>query len=96
MDSDRKNPLVWKPRRVEGILRQEADGMAVLLELKSGRYYSLNATGSRIWDLCDGTRSGADIARRLGEEYGTPLSTVETDVAALLTEFACEKLVCDC
>ena len=65
MDSDRKNPLDWKPRRVEGILRQEADGMAVLLELKSWRYYSLNATGSRIWDLCDGTRSGADIARQL-------------------------------
>ena len=39
----------------------EVDGEAVSVNLKSGVYYSLNAVGSRIWQLVQESSSVGDI-----------------------------------
>lgn len=82
-----------RPRPRDGILRQEADGSVVLLCLESGRYYSLNLVGSRVWELCDGVRTLAEIAGQLAQEFDAPRPVIEADVLSLVGELLGEKLV---
>jgi hypothetical protein len=77
----------------EGILKQAAAGTCVLLRLEDGEYYSLNELGSRVWELCDGTRRVADTVAILAQEYDAPAEAIQSDVLELLTELADEKLV---
>jgi len=81
------------PRRSEGILAKEVSDSWVLLNLESGEYYALNEVGGRVWDLCDGTRSVAEVVAIISQEYDAPGEVIETDVLELLQELAHEKLV---
>jgi len=45
------------------------DTEAVLLHLDTTRYYTLNETGSRIWELLQEGRSAREITQGLQEEY---------------------------
>ncbi len=84
-----------RPRRAERILKQEAEGSVVLLSVDSGGYYSLDALGGRVWDLCSGDLTVSDIAGRLEQEYDAPRATIEADLLELLSDLAREKLVRD-
>ncbi|MGO9202504.1 MAG: PqqD family protein [Limisphaerales bacterium] len=86
-------PLATRPRRKERVLKQEAAGTAVLLDVDSGQYYAVNEVGGRVWDLCDGSRTLSEIAAIIGGEYDAPPETIERDVGELLTDLANEDLV---
>lgn len=45
------------------------DAEAVLLHLDTKRYYTLNETGSRIWELLQQGRCTQEIARSLLNDY---------------------------
>ena len=45
------------PRQDEQVHSTVLDGESVLLNLSSGRYYTLNVVGSTIWNLCRGEQS---------------------------------------
>jgi hypothetical protein len=77
----------------ENILKQEAAGTVVLLDVEDGRYYSLEDVGSRAWDLCDGTRTVAEIASLLEAEFDAPAKTILNDLLELLTDMANENLL---
>jgi len=81
------------PRRNQQVLKQEAAGTAVLLDLDDGKYFSLDEVGGRVWDLCDGSRTVREIVTILGEEYDAPVTTIEQDVAELLGDLAKEDLI---
>lgn len=72
---------------------QVTDGEAVLLNIESGEYFSLNPVGCRIWELCDGTRSAAEIASVLCEEFDVAEDVVTADVKEILDELEKEKLI---
>ena len=82
-----------RPLRKQDVISQEAGGTTVLLDMASGRYYSLNEVGRRIWDLCDGSRTVSEIVSTLSEHYNTPTETLECDVRELLAELSNEHLV---
>lgn len=65
----------------------------MLLDLDGGTYFTLNEVGARIWELCDGQRSAAQISAAVAEEYDAPSQTIERDVLELLTELQAEGLV---
>jgi pyrroloquinoline quinone biosynthesis protein D len=81
------------PRRSERVLSQHVGDTSVLLDPRSGEYYSLDEVGARIWDLCDGSRSAEQIALALSEEYDADLVTIQEDVVRLLSELQAAKLV---
>jgi coenzyme PQQ biosynthesis protein PqqD len=81
------------PQRSEGILAKGVSDSWVLLNLESGKYYALNEVGGRVWELCDGTRSVAEVVALICQEYDAPGEVIETDVLDLLQELAHEKLV---
>jgi coenzyme PQQ biosynthesis protein PqqD len=81
------------PRRRERIVAQQAAGQWVLLDVDSGRYYAVDEVGGRIWDLCDGTRTVADIAAVISGEFDAPDDAVMKDVVAFVEELSGESLL---
>ncbi|MGD0247023.1 MAG: PqqD family protein [Streptosporangiaceae bacterium] len=82
-----------RPKRREGVAAQVADGEAVLLDIESGEYFSLNSVGSRIWELCDGTRTAAEIVSVICGEFDVAEDVATADAQEILGEFARENLV---
>ncbi len=52
-----------------GVMFRDLDGEAVLLELETGRYYSLNETGTRMWILLQEHGSVETALQALLDEY---------------------------
>lgn len=69
-----------------------SDG-AVLLNLHSKRYFSLNETGTRVWGLLEQNAELDDIVRILTAEYDVPESDARSEVMALVSELLAEGLV---
>jgi hypothetical protein len=66
---------------------------SVLLNPADGNYYSLDGVGSRAWELCNGTRTLAEIAEIVGAEFGADPITVMADLAELFADMADAKLI---
>ena len=57
---------------------------AVLLNLRTNRYHSLNATGTRIWALLLEGRAEDEIVRTLSTEYTVEESLARAETRALI------------
>jgi Coenzyme PQQ synthesis protein D (PqqD) len=68
--------------RRDRVMVQQVEGDSVLLDIDNGEYFSLNEVGSRVWELCDGTRSLASIAEMICTEYDVQPSTALSDASA--------------
>jgi pyrroloquinoline quinone biosynthesis protein D len=82
-----------RPRRLEGVLAQEAQGQTVLLRLEDGGYYALDEVGAAVWELCDGSRSVAEMVVALGEQFDAPEATIRADVLEFVEELQDERLL---
>lgn len=58
----------------------EVDGEAVLLDLRSGQYYGLDALGTRIWTLLGEHRSLAAVREALLAEYDVEEARLQADL----------------
>ena len=79
--------------RRDRVMVQQVEGSAVLLDIDSGEYFTLNEVGGRVWDLCDGSRSVSSIAEALSAEYDVDSSTALQDTGDLLRSLAGSGLV---
>ncbi len=66
---------------------------AILVNLNTGSYYSLNDTGTLFWELIDGRRTLADCAVEVAKAYDVGAEVVEADLLELAAEFFDEGLV---
>lgn len=69
------------------------DGEAVVLDLESGRYFTLNRTATAVWELLDGARSVGEILAALGVRFTGDIETLRRHVGALLDDLERKKLV---
>lgn len=69
------------------------EGESVLLNLSTGRYYTLNAVGSIVWDQCTGERSLADILTVICDRFNVTTQQVEDDLVDLVAQLTEEKLI---
>lgn len=81
----------WKPN--PSLADQTLGGKSVLLDYDSRRILGLNTTGSRIWNLLDGTRSLDDVCRLLAEEHELPLEEVISDVEPFVRDLVDRELL---
>lgn len=58
------------PKRSPSALWREVEGNAVLFHEETGRAFALSSTATRIWKLCDGSRSLDDISSTLAGLHG--------------------------
>ena len=79
------------PSRVDvpsDVLFQELEGEAVLLNLKTERYYGLNAVGTRMWQLLTAEGDVNAAFKQLSHEYAVSPEVLREDMAALIAQLA--------
>jgi hypothetical protein len=69
------------------------DREAVILNLNTGNYYSLNKTGTFAWMLLENKISIEDLAKRLAGEFGIDIKIAMRDTKLLLKDLILEKIV---
>ena len=65
----------------------------VLLHVKRGTYYGLDAMGSRFWAGLNDGRMPTEICEQIAAEYGVALETVESDARAFLQDLKANEIV---
>jgi len=66
---------------------------AVLLHLDTKKYYSLNQTGLRIWQMLGEGKTPADIVDQLQAEFDVTPERARESVISLMNELITEKLL---
>lgn len=75
------------------VIFRELDNEAVLLDLASGRYFGLNAVGTRVWTLVAGGATIDDAVAVIAEEFDAPPAEIAADVTALVDELVSRGLL---
>ena len=77
----------------EGVLFQQLQDEAVLLNLGSGQYFGLDPVGTRIWNLLAEGKPLADVVATIVAEYEVETGKCETDLLKLLGDLEAQGLV---
>jgi hypothetical protein len=65
----------------------------VVLDLNSGEYFALDATGARIWEALSSASCVDDVVERVGADYEVSVAQFRADVMALAEELVNRKLM---
>ena len=76
-----------------GLLMTEIEGEAVLLDMESSYYFSLNETGTRIWRGLEDGKTEAEIIEGLVAEFDVTREEAEQTTHAFLESLRSEGLV---
>jgi len=74
-----------KVRIAEDVVYRELEGETVLLNLRTGVYFGLDAVGTRIWQLLHEGCTAAQVSERLVAEYDVAAGPCEQDLRAFMT-----------
>jgi len=81
------------PRPNPDVQGTTLDGETVLLNLGTGRYYTLNRVGTAIWEACTGTQTLQMIHTTLCGRFDAPPERIADDLFALVTHLSHEGLL---
>jgi coenzyme PQQ biosynthesis protein PqqD len=82
-----------RPRRDPSVAWRVIQGEAVMVLPATGKVHTLNAVGTRFWELIDGRRSLAEIAEQLEEEFDAPADAIAADCRRFAGELAERRLL---
>jgi Coenzyme PQQ synthesis protein D (PqqD) len=94
--ADRIDPLLVHQsvlRHNPDVQGTNMDGETVLLDLSTGRYYTLNRLGSVIWELCTGHHTISDIHAVLSDRFDVAPERALDDLVTLVNELIQEGLL---
>ncbi len=77
----------------EHVMEKRLEDTTVLLSVRTGFYYTLNATGGRMWELLREGRSPAEVVATVARESGEVPDRVEADLSKLVSDLETEGLV---
>lgn len=77
------------PRQISCGLGAEA----AILQMDSGKYYSLNPVGARVWQLLASPRPVGELLATLLAEYEVPADRCRADLLALLQKLQTAGLI---
>ena len=80
---DLKNTVIY---RNPTAISSDLDGESVILDMESGKYHSLDTTGTRVWELLEGKISFNDIVLKLMSEYSVEGQQCTTDVKEFINQ----------
>jgi hypothetical protein len=75
------------------VVTAELAGEAVILNLKSGIYFGLDAIGVQIWEMIQKATTVDKLCQSLTAEYDVDDAQCERDLVNLLTEMATNGLI---
>jgi hypothetical protein len=76
-----------------GIIAKVIEGEAIIIRLSDGMYFSLNGTGSAVWELIEKRLTLDDISAALHQGYDASEQVVREDIMRLAEELVQEDLV---
>lgn len=88
-----------RPKASSDIVKRTVSGETLLVPVKGpvadcDRIFILNATGTFLWPLLDGTRSGQELARLLCEAFdGSTAAAASADVERFLESLDERRLI---
>ena len=82
-----------RPRPRVGVLAQTTADTTIVLDPETGAYFTLDEVGSRVWKLCDGSRTVAQIVAAICDEYDVAEAEALDDVSGLVAELERERLL---
>lgn len=85
--------LTDRLRPAEHTASETTEGQTVIINLQTGTLFSLNKTGTFIWERLDGQATLGDLAAALAVHYGVETAVTEPDVLELATALLRENLV---
>jgi hypothetical protein len=68
------------------VIVRELEGEAVILNLDSGIYFGLNASGTRIWQLVEAHGALERVLAALEREFDAPRPQLEADLLVLVSQ----------
>ena len=93
-DTDRMTTTNGRHEIASQVLREVFEDEAIVLDMKSGNYFSLNQSGAMVWTLIEEGETVEGVIDRICEEY--PLDARETiteGVRALIDRLTKEGLI---
>ena len=85
------------PRRfranTEEVAAKVIDGEAIIINLTTGVYYSMDGLGGKIWSLLEDHHDVDSIVESILSEYEVPADQCRTDVLGLASQLLEEDLV---
>jgi Coenzyme PQQ synthesis protein D (PqqD) len=75
------------------VVFRDLEGEAVILDLASGRYFGLNAVGTRIWTLLEEGTPIERIVDAIASEYDAEVQQIARDVTALIEQLSSRGLI---
>jgi len=77
-----------RPLRKDSVLPREVDGESILYDTDSGSVHVVNAAARRVWDLCDGAHTVAEMAAAIRDAFDVPAgASVDEDVRRIVAQF---------
>ena len=80
-------------KRAGGLVSTRVDEDVVLMSIASGKYYGMDAIGSRIWDILEKPVKVAVIVETLMAEYNVDQKRCEEDVLAFLNKMLGKTII---
>jgi len=75
------------------VVREIFDDEVIVINMKSGNYFSLNPTGARVWTLIEAGLTVERIISRMGDEYEDADSQAASSVTELVGKLLDEELI---
>ena len=75
------------------VIFRELEGEAVLLDLGSGRYFGLNAVGTRVWMLIEAASPMEHVIAAIADEFEADREEIARDVRDLVSELTARGLL---
>jgi Coenzyme PQQ synthesis protein D (PqqD) len=78
------------------VINETIDGEAIMINLATGSYYSLDRVGGDVWSLLEASLPVDDIVAELGRRYEASEDDIRRGVEDLLQRLSGEELVVPC
>jgi hypothetical protein len=82
----------YKPNDAE-VASKVMDGEAILINLSSGTYYSMDKTASFIWSLISLQYDSEEIINKVSEIYNVNADKIKKDIEDLIENLINEKII---
>ncbi len=82
----------YKPNDAE-VASKVMDGEAILINLSSGTYYSMDKTASFIWSLISLEYDSEEIINKVNEIYSVNKDDIKKDIESLIDNLLNEKII---
>lgn len=75
------------------VVSETIDGEVIIMNLKTGNYYSSDKVGAVVWGWIEAGKSTSEIAKLALERYDVSAAALETALAAFFERLVTEELV---